>query len=111
MEQPLSYVDQTHLNLVCKLRNILFGLKQTLRAYSNKIGQYLVTSGFQTRNANFSFFVKKTYHGILIIIINVDDLIVPIDNDAKIYDLKKLLKQKFEMKDLGELCYFYIEVI
>jgi len=52
--------------------------------------------------------VKKTYHGILIIIINVDDLIVTIDNDAKIYDLKKFLKQKFEMKDLGELCYFYI---
>jgi len=44
MEQPLSYVDQTHLNLVCRLKKALYGLKQAPRAWSNKIGQYLVTS-------------------------------------------------------------------
>jgi hypothetical protein len=56
--------------------------------------------------------VKKTNHGIIIIIIYVDDSIITGDNDVDISDLKKLLKQKFEMKDLGELCYFLdIEVI
>jgi hypothetical protein len=56
--------------------------------------------------------VKKTDHGIVVIIIYVDDLIITGDNDANIFDLKKLLKQKFEMKDLGELHYFFgIEVI
>jgi len=56
--------------------------------------------------------VKKTNHGIVVIIINVDDLIIIRDNDANIFDLNKLLKQKFEMKDLGELRYFLgIEVI
>jgi hypothetical protein len=50
--------------------------------------------------------VKKTNHGIVIIIIYVDDLIITRNNDADIFDLKKLLKQKFEMKDLGELRYF-----
>jgi hypothetical protein len=38
MEQPASYVDQTHLNLVCRLKKALYGLKQTPRAWSNKIG-------------------------------------------------------------------------
>jgi len=66
MEQPLGYVDQTHPNLVCKLKKTLYGLKQAPRAWSNKIGQYLVTSGFQTSNANFSLYVKKTDHGNLI---------------------------------------------
>jgi hypothetical protein len=46
MEQPPNYVDQTHPNLVYRLKKALYNLKQTPRVWSNKIGQYLVTSGF-----------------------------------------------------------------
>jgi hypothetical protein len=59
MEQPPSYVDQTHPNLVCRLKKTLYGLKQAPRAWLDKIGQYLVTSGFQTSNAHFSLYLKK----------------------------------------------------
>jgi len=58
--------------------------------------------------------VKKIGCEIVVIVIYVDDLSVIGDNynDANISDLKKFLKQKFEMKDLRELCYFFgIEVI
>jgi hypothetical protein len=90
----------------------LYGLKQAPRAWSDKIGEYLVTSGFQTSNVDFSLYVKKTNHGIVVIVIYVDDLIITGDSDVDIFDLKKLLKHKFEMKDLGELHYFLgIEVI
>jgi hypothetical protein len=108
MEKPPSYVDQTHHNLVCRLRKILYGLKEAPRIGLNKIGQYLVTSGFQTSNAYFSFYVKKTNRAIVVVVIYVDDLIVKRDNDANIFNLKKLLKQKFEMKDLGELNYLIV---
>jgi hypothetical protein len=112
MEQPLGYVDQTHPNLVCRLKKALYGLKQAPKTWLDKIGEYLVTSGFQTSNANFSLYVKKTNHGIVVIVIYVDDLIITGDSDVDISDLKKLLKQKFEMKDVGELHYFLnIEVI
>jgi hypothetical protein len=112
MEQPPGYVDQIRPNLVCRLKKTLYGLKQTPRAWSDNIGQYLITSGFQTSNADFSLYVKKTDHGIVVIVIYVDDLIITGNSDTDIFDLKKLLKQKFEMKDLGELCYFLgIEVI
>ncbi len=112
MEQPPCYVDQTHPNLVCRLKKTLYDLKQAPKAWSDKIGQYLVTSGFQTSNVDFSLYVKKTNHGIVIIVIYVDDLIITGDNNVDIFNLKKLLKQKFEMKDLGELRYFFgIEVI
>jgi hypothetical protein len=50
--------------------------------------------------------VKNTYHGIVVTVIYVDDLIIIGDSDADIFDLKKILKQKFEMKDFGELRYF-----
>ncbi len=95
-------MDQTHPNLVCRLIFFLYGLKQALRAWSDKIGRYLVTIGFQTSNSNFSLYVKKTYRGIVVIIIYVDDLIITVDSDVNISNLKKLLKQKFEMRDLGE---------
>jgi hypothetical protein len=92
MEQPPSYVDQTHPNLVCRLKKALYRLKQTLRAWSDKIGQYLVTSGFQTSNVNFSLYVKKTNNGIVVIIIYVDDLIITGNSNVNISDVKKLLK-------------------
>jgi hypothetical protein len=56
--------------------------------------------------------VKKIDHGIVVIIIYVDGLIITRNSDANIFDLKKLLKQKFGIKDLGKLRYFFgIEVI
>jgi hypothetical protein len=36
--------------------------------------------------------VKKIDHGIVVIIIYVDDLIITGDNDVNIFDLKKFLK-------------------
>jgi hypothetical protein len=66
MEQPLGYVDQTHLNLVCRSKKILYGLKQVPRAWLHKIGQYFITCGFQTSYAKFSLYVKKTDHGIVV---------------------------------------------
>ncbi len=92
MKQPPGYVDQTHPNLVCRLKKTLYGLKQTPRAWCDKISQYLVTSGFQTSNVDFSLYVKKTDHGIALIVIYVDDLIITGDSDADIFDLKKFLK-------------------
>ncbi len=90
----------------------MYSLKQAPRAWLDKIGQYLITSEFQTSNAYYSLYVKKIDHGIVVIVIYVDDLIVTRNNDVNISDLKKLLKQKFEMKDLEELRYFLsIEVI
>ncbi len=50
--------------------------------------------------------MKKKDRGIVVIVIYVDDLIITRDSDVNIFDMKKLLKQKFEMKDLRELYYF-----
>ncbi len=50
--------------------------------------------------------MKKTDCGIVVIVIYVDDLIITRDSDGNISNLKNLLKQKFEMKDLGQLHYF-----
>ena len=94
------------------MQSLVWLTKQAPRAWLHKIGRYLVTIGFQISNADFSLYVKRIDRGIVLVVIYVDDLIVTGDNDVDIDDVKLLLKQKFKMKDLGELHYFLgIEVI
>ena len=61
-------------------------------------------------HADHSLYVIKSDVGIVLITIYVDDLIIV--GDSETHHVKGLLKQEFEMKDLGELRYFLgIEVI
>jgi hypothetical protein len=63
-------------------------------------------------DANHSLYVRKNDEGIMVITIYVDDLIVGGDNEKEVEHVKSFLKQKFDMKDLGELKFFLgIEVI
>ena len=59
MEQPLGYVHAVHPKFVCRLKKALYGLKQAPRAWFDKIGQYLVTIGFQISKEDFSLYVQK----------------------------------------------------
>ena len=85
-----------HLQHVCKLKKALYGLKQAPRAWHERI----------------SLYVQEKENGIVIVCIYVDDLIVGGDKEAEIEHVKALMKQEFDMKDLGELRYFLgIEII
>jgi len=109
LDQPPGYEDMSHPNYVCRLRKALYGLKQAPRAWHDKIAEYLVTIGFRMSNSDHSLYVRKSDEGIVVITIYVHDLIVGGDNYKHV---KRLLKQKFDMKDLGELKFFLgIEVI
>jgi hypothetical protein len=102
----------SHPNYVCKLRKALYGLKQALKTWHDKIAKYLVTIGFHMSNVDHSFYVRKSDEGIVVITIYVDDLIVGGDNEKEVELVKSLFKQKFDMKDLGELKFFLsVEVI
>ena len=46
MEQPDGYEVMGQEILVCKLRNSLYGLKQTSRAWYNKINTFLISGGY-----------------------------------------------------------------
>ena len=61
---------------------------------------------FCMSDANHSLYVCVTHKGIVAIVIYVDDLIIGGDSLDAIQDVKKLLQNQFDMKDLGELHYF-----
>ena len=103
VEQPLGYVHPSYPDYVCRLRKALYGLKQAPRAWHDRIAEYLVSVGFRRAHADHSLYVHESDAGIVVITIYVDDLIIVGDSAMEIDHVKGLLKQEFEMKDLGEL--------
>ena len=68
--------------------------------------------GFEISKADHSLYVKKIDGGIVVIVVYVDDVIITGDCEEDIDQVKGLLKDEFNMKDLGKLMYFLgIEVI
>ncbi|GKV15900.1 hypothetical protein SLEP1_g26636 [Rubroshorea leprosula] len=51
-------------------------------------------------------FIRKTNHGMVLLLLYVDDMIITGDDISSIHDVKQFLSQKFKMKDLGVLSYF-----
>jgi hypothetical protein len=50
--------------------------------------------------------VKKTDHGIVVIVIYVDDLIITKDSDVDTFDLKEFLKKKVRDEGFGKVTLF-----
>ncbi|XP_057723628.1 uncharacterized mitochondrial protein AtMg00810-like [Arachis stenosperma] len=66
----------------------------------------LVANGFTQSRSDHSLFAKRTNSGFTAILVYVDDLILGGDDLAEIECIKKLLDDKFKIKDPGRLKYF-----
>lgn len=51
-------------------------------------------------------FIRRTNHGIILLLLYIDDMIITGDVFIDILELKQFLNQHFKMKDLGTLSYF-----
>lgn len=103
MVQPEGFVQPGNENLVCKLNKSLYGLKQSPRAWYQKIDTFLVHIGFTRSIADHSlYFMQKGQH-VVIVIIYVDDLIILASCMSSLKALKAMLENEYEMSDLGEL--------
>nr|XP_019704690.1 uncharacterized protein LOC109505615 [Elaeis guineensis] len=91
---------------VCHLRKALYGLKQAPLALFAKFSTTIFFFGFVQSAHDFALFVRKTYKGLILLLLYVDDIIITGDDSIGIMQLKKSLHQTFEMKDLGPLRYF-----
>ena len=87
---------------VCKLLKSLYGLKQAPRQWHENFDQCLLSNGFKT-NENDKCIYYKTFEDVhVIIFLYVDDLLIFGHNMDIINVAKMLLKNNFDMKDLGE---------
>jgi hypothetical protein len=102
MEQPEGF--EAEGDKVCLLLKSLYGLKQAARVWNQKIRNYLLSLGFTQLHSDHCVYINKDTG--LIIALWVDDLLIFGKNVSNIGGIKQQLRDKFEMKDLGELQYF-----
>uniref|UniRef100_A0A2N9EY92 Reverse transcriptase Ty1/copia-type domain-containing protein n=1 Tax=Fagus sylvatica TaxID=28930 RepID=A0A2N9EY92_FAGSY len=91
---------------VCRLRRALYGLKQAPRAWFAKFSSTISQHGFSASSYDSALFFRRSDHGITLLLLYVDDMIITSDDVQGIQNLKHFLGQHFEMKDLGPLGYF-----
>ena len=106
MHQPPGYVDPIHPTHVCQLSRALYGLKQALRAWFERLSDFLLQLGFYCSISEPSLFICQSSHGVLILLLYVDHMIVTSDEPNWIQWLISQLAREFSFKDLGFLHHF-----
>eukprot|EP00253_Pinus_taeda_P006143 PITA_06143 len=106
IEQPLGYEKKGQEHKVCKLKKSLYGLKQAPRVWYNRIDSYLLENGFEKCEGEPTLYIKEKDGKILIVVLYVDDIIFTGNDDYLIKNFKTVIKEEFEMTDMGLLKYF-----
>lgn len=94
------------LNLVCRLKKSIYGLKQASRVWFAKLHHELLIQGFKQSKNDYSLFLKKTGDHMTIAAVYVDDILLTGDNLSEINALKAHLHRVFSIKDLSYLNHF-----
>ena len=105
MEQHLGFVIE--MGLVCRLKKLLYSLKQAPRAWYEKINHFFVNLGFKHCEFDHNIYVLHIHGDTLIVALYVDDLVITGNNVNLILGLKKQLAIFFGMTDLGLLQLFF----
>ena len=81
-EQPKGFVDPHRLDDVYKLKRSLYGLKQALRAWYERLTTYLTEHGFKRGFSDTTFFIQKVKNYFVVAQIYVDDIVFGATNDS-----------------------------
>ena len=104
MEQPTGY--ERGLNMVCKLKKSIYGLKQSGREWNTVITSFFKERNFRVSDVDTCLFFRRKEGKLTIVSIYVDDLIIAADKNQDIDDLVLDLKAKFKIKELGSLNFY-----
>ena len=91
---------------MCRLKKALHGLKQAPRAWYSRIDSYLLENGFEKCDREPTVYIKEKDGKLLIVVLYVDDVIFTGNNVYLIENFKTVMKEEFEMTDMGLLRYF-----
>lgn len=90
MHPPHGYSYPPHK--VCLLRRALYVLKQAHRAWFAKFSSTIARFSFTSSSQDIALFICRTYKGIVLLLLYVDDMIIIDDDPLSISDLQNYLR-------------------
>ena len=107
MKLPYDYFHLSGFSYrVFRVRRTLYELKQTSRSWFAKFGSIISQHGFSGSSFDITLSLRRSDHGITILLLYVDDMIITSDDMQGIHNPKHFLSCQFGMKDFGHLNYF-----
>ena len=101
VNQPKGYEDGT--NRVYKLSKALYGLRESPRDWYECFDECITKLGFERSNVDLCLYKKRKYKEEIYLLIYVDDLLICSKSKKNIRNIKKMLSDRFKMKDLDEI--------
>lgn len=99
-------------NLVCKLNRSLYVLKQAPHMWNERFNNYILKLKFERSKNDYCLYVRKTNNNVVYLLVYVDDLLLIGNSIDEIEIVKSLLKEEFEMKNLGNIdVYLGVKVV
>jgi hypothetical protein len=99
--------DSSSVGKVFKLKKVLYGLKQSPRAWFERFSRAMQRFGYKHSQADHTLFIKHSTQGkATALIVYVDDIVLIGNDDGEIQNSKHRLANEFEIKDFGNLKYF-----
>ena len=107
MRQPEGFVVEGKEHLVCRLKQSLYGLKQSpsCRCWNYTLDAHLKSMGYVQSTSDPCIYTSSEGE-TSIIGVYVDDFVIAAESPEKIEEVKVALAEKFDAKDLGKLRYF-----
>ncbi len=90
IQQPQGFVHQGGEHLVCKLHKSLYGLKQSPRAWNQKLDVFLKSIEFMNNEADPNVYVAQVGDVKFFIVVYVDDLILVCNDQNKLLQIGEL---------------------
>lgn len=105
MRQPEGFVEPDKKHLVCRLKQSLYGLKQSPRQWYKKLHETFTSLGFSRTASDHSVWIWAKDGAKIIIPVYVDDLTIACNSLPTLTKIKAELKSRYAMRDLGEISY------
>lgn len=91
---------------MCKLKKVIYGLKQEPCAWFETLSVALSSMGCLWSQVDFSLFYKLTSTLVVYLLVYVDDIIITGNDKVDIQFILSILNNKFSLKYMGMLNHF-----